>query len=299
MLRGKHKPIFAPHLDTGDHVIVVNASKVVLTSGKADREHVYRYSGYPGGLKQETYAELLARKPEEAIRRSVRGMLPKGPLGRQMLKKLKVYAGPEHPHAAQGPVLAGAAPGQGSLSAREDEIVTKPLTQTTGRRKQAVARVRLRPGTGAITVNRRPFEDYFPVATHRMLSSEALRVTSTEEVYDVDATLDGGGISGQAGALRLGIARASDRARSRDAGHAQAGRSPDAATRARRRARRPASRRPARRRSTPSADPPGPHMALRFGTDGVRGVANAELTPELALVLGRAAARVLGVRIAW
>ena len=86
--------------------------------------------------------------------------------------------------------------------------MTKPLTQTTGRRKEAVARVRLRPGTGAITVNTRKFEDYFPVATHRMLSSEALRVTSTEEVYDVDATLDGGGISGQAGALRLGIARA-------------------------------------------------------------------------------------------
>jgi len=103
LLRGKHKPTFAPHLDTGDHVIVVNASKIVLTSGKADREHVYRFSGYPGGLKQETYAELLARKPEEAIRRSVRGMLPKGPLGRQMLKKLKVYAGPAHPHAAQMP----------------------------------------------------------------------------------------------------------------------------------------------------------------------------------------------------
>ena len=86
--------------------------------------------------------------------------------------------------------------------------MTKPLTQTTGRRKQAVARVRLRPGTGAITVNSRAFEDYFPVATHRMLSSEALRVTSTEETYDIDATLDGGGISGQAGALRHGIARA-------------------------------------------------------------------------------------------
>ena len=85
--------------------------------------------------------------------------------------------------------------------------MTKPLAQSTGRRKRAVARVRLRPGTGVIRVNRRPFEDYFPVATHRMLSSEALRVTSTEEVYDVDATLDGGGISGQAGALRLGIAR--------------------------------------------------------------------------------------------
>ena len=174
--------------------------------------------------------------------------------------------------------------------------MTKPLTQTTGRRKEAVARVRLRPGTGAILVNRRPFEDYFPVATHRMLSSEALRVTSTEEVYDVDATLDGGGISGQAGALRW-ASRGAVRARSRDAGHAQAAglltRDPG-----RRRARRPASRRPARRRSTRSGrdrpkSPEAIDVALRFGTDGVRGLANAELTPELALVLGRAAARVL------
>ena len=84
----------------------------------------------------------------------------------------------------------------------------KPLIQSTGRRKQAVARVRVRTGTGAITINRRPFEDYFPSATHRMIVSEPLRVTTTNEVYDVDATIDGGGISGQAGALRLGIARA-------------------------------------------------------------------------------------------
>ncbi len=105
VLRGKHKPIFAPHLDTGDHVVIVNADKVVLTAGKADRHLVHRHSGYPGGLKTETYAELLARKPEDAIRRSVRGMLPKGPLGRQMLRKLKVYAGPDHPHAAQHPVV--------------------------------------------------------------------------------------------------------------------------------------------------------------------------------------------------
>jgi large subunit ribosomal protein L13 len=103
LLRGKHKPTFAPHLDTGDHVVIVNASKVVLTAGKADAKEIARYSGYPGGLKRETYASLLARRPEEAVRRSVRGMLPKGPLGRQMIKKLKVYAGPEHPHAAQQP----------------------------------------------------------------------------------------------------------------------------------------------------------------------------------------------------
>ena len=103
LLRGKHKPIYAPHVDTGDHVIVVNASKVVMTAGKADKLRVYRHSGYPGGLRSQSYAELLAAKPEEAIRRAVRGMLPKGTLGRHMLGKLKVYAGPTHPHAAQKP----------------------------------------------------------------------------------------------------------------------------------------------------------------------------------------------------
>jgi len=103
LLRGKHKPIFAPHIDTGDHVVIINADKVVLTSGKADREMVYRYSGYPGGMKSESYQQLLDRKPAEALRMSIAGMLPKGPLGRQMVTKLKVYAGPDHPHAAQQP----------------------------------------------------------------------------------------------------------------------------------------------------------------------------------------------------
>jgi large subunit ribosomal protein L13 len=84
-------------------VIIVNADKIVLTSGKAERKPVYRHSGYPGGLKTETFAQLLARKPEDAVRRSIKGMLPKNRLGRQMLTKLKIYAGPHHPHAAQGP----------------------------------------------------------------------------------------------------------------------------------------------------------------------------------------------------
>jgi large subunit ribosomal protein L13 len=105
VLRGKHKPTFAPHMDTGDHVVIINADKVVLTSGKADSRRVYRYSGYPGGLKSETFQNLLDRKPSDAIRHSVRGMLPKGPLGRQMITKLKVYAGPNHPHTAQAPVV--------------------------------------------------------------------------------------------------------------------------------------------------------------------------------------------------
>jgi large subunit ribosomal protein L13 len=103
ILRGKHKPVFAPHLDTGDFVIVVNADKVVLTSGKADTKLVRHHTGYPGGLKTRTYGELLASRPEDAIRRTVKGMLPKNRLGAQMLRKLKVYAGPHHPHAAQSP----------------------------------------------------------------------------------------------------------------------------------------------------------------------------------------------------
>jgi large subunit ribosomal protein L13 len=103
ILRGKHKPIFAPHMDTGDFVIIVNADKIVLTSGKADTKLVRRHTGYPGGLKSRTYGELLAVRPEEAVRRTVRGMLPKNRLGRQLITKLKVYAGPTHPHAAQQP----------------------------------------------------------------------------------------------------------------------------------------------------------------------------------------------------
>jgi len=104
VLRGKHRPIFAPHLDTGDHVIVVNAAKIVMTAGKQDRSFSYRRSGYPGGLRTTSYATERASRPEEVVRRSIKGMLPKGALGHKMLSKLKVYAGPDHPHAAQMPI---------------------------------------------------------------------------------------------------------------------------------------------------------------------------------------------------
>ena len=103
VLKGKHKPIYAPHMDTGDHVIIVNASKVVLTSDKAEKKIAYRHSGYPGGLREQRYSELMAKKPEEAVRKAVKGMLPKNALGAKMLGKLKVYAGPTHRHSAQGP----------------------------------------------------------------------------------------------------------------------------------------------------------------------------------------------------
>jgi large subunit ribosomal protein L13 len=102
-LRGKHKPYFAPHLDTGDHVIVVNASKVVLTGSKLLKKKHYRHSGYPGGLKAVPYSKLMVERPEKAIEKAVKGMLPGNRLGRAMLKKLKVYAGPDHPHSAQNP----------------------------------------------------------------------------------------------------------------------------------------------------------------------------------------------------
>ena len=103
LLRGKHKPTYTPHIDTGDHVIIINADKVIMSGDKATKKQIYRHSGYPGGITSETFDKFLARKPADAVRRTVRGMVPKGPLGRQQMTKLKVYAGPEHPHHAQAP----------------------------------------------------------------------------------------------------------------------------------------------------------------------------------------------------
>ncbi|MBV2361885.1 50S ribosomal protein L13 [Streptomonospora nanhaiensis] len=104
LLRGKHKTYYAPHIDTGDFVIIVNAGKVALTGDKLQQKRAYRHSGYPGGLRSVAYGDLLEKYPERAIEKAVKGMLPKGSLGRKMAKKLKVYAGAEHPHQAQQPV---------------------------------------------------------------------------------------------------------------------------------------------------------------------------------------------------
>jgi large subunit ribosomal protein L13 len=103
LLRGKHKPTYAPHVDSGDFVVVVNAGKVALTGDKRQTKLAYRHSGYPGGLRSVTVGELLEKDPRKAVEKAVWGMLPKNKLSRQLLKKLKVYAGPEHPHAAQQP----------------------------------------------------------------------------------------------------------------------------------------------------------------------------------------------------
>lgn len=103
LLRGKHKPTFAPHVDTGDFVIIVNADKVVLTGNKREQAFAYRHSGYPGGLRKRSFGELLDTRPDRLLEKVVKGMLPKNKLGRAQGKKLKVYAGPDHPHAAQQP----------------------------------------------------------------------------------------------------------------------------------------------------------------------------------------------------
>jgi len=103
LLRGKHKPTFAPHVDGGDYVIVVNAEKVALTGNKADEKVYYRHSGYPGGLRASTFRQMRETYPDRVVRNAVKGMLPKNRLGRQTIGKLKVYAGPDHPHAAQSP----------------------------------------------------------------------------------------------------------------------------------------------------------------------------------------------------
>ena len=103
LLRGKHKPIFTPHIDTGDHVIVINAEKVILTGNKPQKKMYYRHSRFPGGLKSMDYQTLLAKKPELAIEKAVKGMIPHNRLGRAMMKKIRIYRGAEHPHAAQKP----------------------------------------------------------------------------------------------------------------------------------------------------------------------------------------------------
>ena len=103
VLRGKNKPVFTPHIDTGDYVVIVNAEKIKVTGKKLDQKIYYHHSEYVGGMKETTLREMLDKKPEKVIEHAVKGMLPKGPLGRQMFTKLHVYAGPEHPHAAQKP----------------------------------------------------------------------------------------------------------------------------------------------------------------------------------------------------
>jgi large subunit ribosomal protein L13 len=144
ILRGKHKPIFAPHADTGDHVIVVNARGVRLTGGKEEKKIYYRHSGYPGGLRETSYATLLEDRPVLAVEKAIKGMLPKNRLGRQMITKLKVYEGSEHPHEAQSPSALGIGeiPRWEGLPtpAPKPEKLDKPAEAPAGRAKKAPAK---------------------------------------------------------------------------------------------------------------------------------------------------------------
>ena len=157
VLRGKNKPEYTPHIDTGDYVIVVNAEKVKVTGKKLQQKIYYNHSDYVGGMKETTLAELLAKKPEKVIELAVKGMLPKGPMGRDMIKKLHVYAG---------------------------------------------------PGTGKITINKRDIDEYLGLETLKVVVRQPLVATETADKFDVIVNVCGGGYTGQAGAIRHGIARA-------------------------------------------------------------------------------------------
>ena len=214
LLRGKHKPIWAPHVDVGDHVVVVNAAKLDVT--RAQGRPASCTTATPAtraASRTESLEHLLERDPERVVRLAVKGMLPKSRLGRRMIKKLRVYAGPTHPHAAQQPAGSRTLASEADRARRtrprkRSRVAQAPdpddrSPQGGGRRVSGCA-----PAPGMIAINGRPIEQYFPILTHQVVATEALRVTQTADVYDVDATIDGGGVSGQAGALRLGIARA-------------------------------------------------------------------------------------------
>ena len=155
LLRGKHKPIFAPHMDTGDHVVVINADKVELSGNKAQDKFAYRHSGYPGGITGVRYADLLATRPVAAVEKAVRGMLPKNRLGRQQIKKLHVVAGAEHPHSAQKPVqlAVGERPAWSGLPAAE--AVNRPASRPAGR-KEATAPMASTPTARTPTTPKKP-----------------------------------------------------------------------------------------------------------------------------------------------
>ena len=185
-------------MDTGDFVIVVNAEKIHVTGQKLDQKRSYRHSGYPGGLKTRTLREQLERRPYRAIRKAVKGMLPKNRLAAAQLTKLKVYAGPDHPHTAQAPQDPGAVGGMAEIA----------QYRGTGKRKTSVARATRRPGDGKTWINGRTLEEYFPRAAHRVAALSPLKTASADGTYDLRVRVHGGGITGQAGAVRHGIARA-------------------------------------------------------------------------------------------
>ena len=196
ILSGKNKPEYTPNADMGDYVIVVNANDINVTGKKLDQKLYYRHSGYPGGIKSKPLRDVIENTASDAIKSAVKGMLPKSKLGRQMFTKLKVYNDDQHPHAAQKPV---------SIELQENKL---EQIITVGRRKTSTARVFLQKGTGEITVNKKKLDAYFGREVAQMVVKQPLVSTDLSNGVDITATVKGGGSFGQAGAIRLGIARA-------------------------------------------------------------------------------------------
>jgi len=198
-LRGKHKAIYTPHVDTGDFIVIINAARIKVTGTKSLDKVYYRHSGYPGGITAVNFRDMQARHPGRALEKAVKGMLPKGPLGYAMIKKLKVYGGPEHP--PQRPAA------QGAGNSRSRAMIGQ-WNNGTGRRKSSVARVFLKKGSGKITINGKDIQSYFGRETSIMIARQPLALTNHVETFDIRINVYGGGESGQAGAARHGITRA-------------------------------------------------------------------------------------------
>ncbi len=216
-LRGKGKTVYTPHVDTGDFVIVVNAEKIAVTGNKLDEKIYYRHSGYPGGLRERT----LARAARPAADRGA----AQGRQGHAAAQQARSRAADE----AQDLCRAGASPhGTSANNSRGLNMSTPAQYLGTGKRKTSVARVILRPGDGATWINGKTIEEYFPRMVHRMLATAPLKVAGLEGQYDLRVRLHGGGPSGQAGAMRHGIARALVEVNPELRPPAAAGRLPDA-----------------------------------------------------------------------
>ena len=208
LLRGKHKPQYAPHMDVGDFVVIVNAGKVALTGSKRDDKVAYRHSGHPGGLKTINVGDQLRTPPRPRHRARDQGdaaaQHPR-PADAQEAQGLRRPRAP--PRCPAAPDLRDQAGGPVTSALTVTDADGRPI-QTVGRRKEAIVRVRLLPGTGQFKLNGRTLEDYFPNKVHQQLIREPFVTLEKAEQYDVVALLKGGGVTGQAGALRLGIARA-------------------------------------------------------------------------------------------
>ena len=196
LLQGKHKPRYTPFLDMGDHVVIVNAGRIRLTGRKEDQKLYRHHSGYLGGLREERAKVLRARRPTRMVEVAIRGMLPKTKTWERDVSQAEgLRRSRASPHGANS-----------RPSTRCPELAVEYYG--TGRRKTSTARVFLRPGSGDITVNRLPFQTRFPTESARTRILEPLVLSEAIEKFDILATAAGGGVSGQAGALRLGIARA-------------------------------------------------------------------------------------------